>query len=297
MIKRIKKDAPYLILMIPGVIFYIVFRYIPILGNIMAFKDYDLYLGFIESDWVGLKYFKVFFNNPDFLKLLRNTFLLGIYSLLWSIPFSVLFALFLNEIPNALFRKTVQTISYLPYFLSLVVVCGMVLNILSPTNGLINVVLEKFGIESKHFIIYPQYFRTIFISSGIWQSMGYSAIIYLAALAGISSELYDAASIDGCSRLRKIFHIALPGILPTIVVMFIIHTGQVMRIGFQKVLLLYTPSTYEVSDIISTFVYRKGLIDGNYSYATAAEFFNSIIALVFVISANYLSKKVTQRGL
>lgn len=297
LIFKIIRDRNLLLLALPGVLFLIIFRYIPILGNVIAFQNYDVWVGFIDSEWVGFKHFIRFLTSSDFFEVLRNTFLLGLYDLVWSFPMPIIFALFLNEVRCVRYRKFLQTVSYLPHFLSIVVVAGMVTMFLSPSDGLINIIISKLGMEKQYFLIEPRWFRTIYISSGIWQHFGFSSIIFIAALTGIDPALYESAEMDGCKRLKKMWYISIPGILPTLVIMFILSTGRIMRIGFQKVLLLYNPSTYEVADIIATYVYRFGLEDARYSYAAAVGLFNSVISLLFVLSANWLSRKVTENSL
>lgn len=297
-IKRLIKEKDYWILSIPGILFFIVFRYIPILGNAIAFKNFNIYRGLIDSPWVGLKYFKEFLSNPDFYNVMRNTLLLGVFEIMWTFPLPILFALFLNEIKNARYRKVIQTVSYMPHFLSIVVICSMLTMFLSPTNGMINVLMKNaFGIDPIYFLGRSEWFRTIYVSSSIWQNFGFDSIIYIAALAGVDSALYEAADIDGCGRMKKMWYISIPSILPTMVVLFVLKIGGIMGIGFEKVLLLYSPMTYDVADIISTFVYRAGLVDSRFSYATAVGLFNSVISLLFIVSANYLSRKFAENSL
>jgi len=293
----IAKDWQLYVLLLPGIVFYVIFRYIPMYGVIIAFKDYGIFTGISKSLWVGLKYFDAFFTSEDFFVLFKNTLLLGVYTVVWSFPFPVLFAIFLNELSSKKFRKFVQTASYLPSFLSVVVICSMVTDFLSPNNGIINRVLTSLGVSEQYFLIMPQWFRTIYITSEIWQYMGHNAIIYISALTTIDVEQYEAAKIDGCGRLRTIWNITLPGILPTVTTMFIIKSGSIFKIGFEKVLLLYNPSTYSVADVFSTYVYRKGLIDTNYSYATAVGLFESLVALIIVLTFNWLSKKFNDNSL
>ncbi|GAV15097.1 polysaccharide ABC transporter permease [Paenibacillus sp. NAIST15-1] len=260
-------------------------------GLIIAFKDYSVYKGVFDSKWVGLKHFIKFFSNQDFLILFTNTFLLGFYTLLFGFAFPILFAVFLNEVRIKWFKKSIQTFSYLPSFLSVVIICSMIIDFLSPTNGIVNQVLSYFGFEKKHFLIDAAWFRPIYVISDIWATMGYQAIIYLAAVAGINPSLYEAAKVDGAKRLQMMRHITIPGIMPTIVVMFILNMGNMFRIGYEKVLLLYNPMTYSVADVFSTYVYRKGFLESSYSYAAAVGMFESAVALVMLLGANYVSKR------
>ncbi len=294
---HIKRDKQLLIIFLPCLLFYAIFRYGPMFGLVMSFQDYGIFLGYFKSPWVGFKHFINFFTGNDFLLLFKNTFLLGLYSLLWTFPFPIIFAIFLNEVRNAKFKKSIQTISFLPSFLSVVIVSSMVIDFLSPSKGLINSIIGALGFEPKYFIIDPKWFRTIYIASDIWTSMGYGAIIYLAAIAGVDQALYEAARVDGCGRLKAIWYITLPSILPTITTMFIIRSGSMFSVGYEKVLLLYTPTTYKVADVFSTYVYRKGLLEANYSYAAAVGLFESVVALVMLLLSNKLSKKLTENSL
>ena len=295
--RHIKRDRQLLIIFIPCITFYLIFRYWPMYGVMAAFKKYNVYLGIGKSPWVGLKYFMQFFTSADFPLLLKNTFLLGAYSLFWTFPLPVLFAVLLNEIRGRIFRQTVQTLSYLPSFLSVVVVCGMTIEFLSPAHGLVNNILGALGFERQYFIANPRWFRTIYISTEIWSGLGLEAIIYMASLTKIEKSLYEAGIIDGCGRLQAIRYITLPGIFPVIAAMFILKTGSVFRIGFEKVLLLYTPTTYEVADVFSTYVYRKGMLDMNYSYGAAVGLFESAVALAMLLIANAVSRKFSGHGL
>ncbi|WP_207671304.1 ABC transporter permease [Paenibacillus cymbidii] len=294
---HIRRDRQLLILLLPCLAFYALFRYGPIYGLIIAFKDYNVYEGILGSKWVGLEHFRRFFDSPDFWLLFKNTFLLGLFTLLWAFPFPIIFAVLLNEVRNVKFRKAVQTFSYLPAFLSVVIVCSMVTDFLSPTHGLINTALKALGLNSIYFMASPEWFRTVFISSEIWQHMGYEAIIYLAAIAGIDPTLYEAAKVDGAKRWHMMRYITVPSIMPTILILFIIKSGSVFRIGYEKVLLLYNPMTYEVADVFSTYVYRKGLLETNYSYAAAVGLFEALIALVMLLISNAVSKRAGGRGL
>lgn len=289
--QHIKKDRQFLIMLIPCIVFYIIFRYGPIYGLVIAFKDYSVFDGVWGSDWVGLEHFHKFVNSYDFWLLFRNTFLLGLYTLLWSFPFPIIFALLLNEVRVQKFKKAVQTFSYLPSFLSIVIICSMVIDLLSPSRGLINQIIAAFGFSKIQFMIMPEWFRTIYISSEIWASFGYTAIIYLAAIAGIDPTLYEAARVDGAKRWHMMRYITIPSLIPTIIVLFILNTGNMIKIGYEKILLLYNPMTYEVADVFATYVYRKGLLEQNYSYAAAVGVFESIIALIMLLGANLLSRR------
>lgn len=295
--KHIVRDRQLLIIFIPCIIFYLLFRYGPLYGLIIAFKDYSVFKGIIDSPWVGFDNFAKFFNAPDFWKLFRNTFLLGFLTLIFTFPFPILLALLLNEVRVSWLKKGVQTASYLPTFLSVVIISSMIIDFLSPTNGVINQILNVFGIPSKYFLIDPNWFRPIYIMSEIWTNAGYESIIYLAAIAGISPTLYEAARVDGAGRFRMMFNVTIPSILPTILIMLILKTGQMITIGYEKVLLLYNTMTYEVADVFSTFVYRKGLLANDYSYGAAVGLFEAFVAMALLLLSNYISKRAGGNGL
>jgi len=265
-------------------------------GAQIAFKNFSPGKGIAGSPWVGFEHFKSFFNSYYVFRIIRNTLLINIYDVIFGFPAPIILAILLNEVKNSTFRRSVQTITYLPHFISTVVLCGLIIDFTS-REGLINNIITMLGGEPIMFLSKPEWFRTIFIGSGIWQNVGWGSIIYLAALSNIDPELYEAARIDGANKFKQIMHITIPGILPTIVIMFILRMGRMMSVGQDKVLLLYNPATYETADVISTFVYRKGLIDFNFSYASAVGLFNSVINFVLLILFNYLSRKLTDSGL
>lgn len=294
---KIKRDRYLLLLVLPCLLYYVVFKYVPIFGIMIAFKDYNMFRGVFASDWVGLKYFQLFIQSPDFWPLLRNTFLLGFYNLLFGFPAPILLALLINEMRNAFFKRFVQTVSYLPHFISNVVVAGVIVMFLSPTSGMVNRILEAIGLDKINFMVEASWFRTIYVSSEIWQHVGWGTIIYLAALSAVDPQLYEASRIDGANRWKQTLHITLPGIAPAIVILLILDIGKIIEIGFEKVYLLSSPVTYETADIISTFVYRTGLALGNYSYATAIDVFTGVISFIFIIGANQISKKVSEHSI
>lgn len=296
-LKEIKRDKFLLLLLLPGFLYFVIFRYIPMGGILIAFKKYSVYKGILKSPWNHFQYFKDFFTDFNSWRLFRNTLLLGVYSLIWSFPAPIIFALLLNEIKNLKFKKVVQTISYLPHFISTVIIVGMVLNFLSPETGIINRLIMLFGGEPIYFMIKSEWFRTVYISTGVWKGLGWSAIIYLAAISNINEELYDAAKIDGAKRLRQALHITLPGISSTISVLFIMNVGGILGADFERVLLLQNPAIYETADIISTFVYRRGIAGADFGYATAVGLAQSIVGVVLLVSANYISKKFSENSL
>ncbi|SHH57091.1 ABC transporter permease [Clostridium grantii] len=291
-----KRNKYIYIMAIPVLIYYLVFCYWPMYGLIISFKEFVPRLGINGSPWVGLKYFKEFFGSYYFLRLMKNTILINIYDLFWAFPAPIILALLMNEVRNKFFKKTVQTLTYLPHFISLVVVCGILIDF-TASEGIINDIIVFFGGTSSNLLANPKFFRTIFVGSGIWQGIGWGSIIYLAALSGIDPSLYEACTIDGGGRWKQMLHITLPGIMSTIIILLILRLGQMMNVGFEKIILLYSPLTYETADVISSFVYRKGLLEFNYSYSTAVGFFNSIINFVLLFSANKISKKYSETSL
>ena len=296
--KYIKRDRQLLLLCLPLLAYYLIFCYWPMYGTIIAFKDFRPVRGILASEWVGLKYFEQVFRNPDLGRLVRNTFQIGLYSLLWGFPVPIFFALCLNELKNKAFKKVAQTISYLPYFISLVVVVGLLHNFFSPVFGVVNRFYTSItGNPPINFMADTSWFRTMYIGSGVWQNFGWGAIIYLAALSGIDLELYDSAKVDGANRLQRILHITIPGIMSTIIILLILNMGRVMSVGFEKIILMYSPGTYEVADVISTYTYRRGIIESNFSFGAAVGLLNSVINIIFLITANYLSRKYSEVSL
>lgn len=291
-----QSDLSLYLLLVPFIAYMLVFMYRPFWGLQIAFKDYSLFGGMAESPWVGFDHFKTFLSGPYFWRLLKNTLLIGVYGLLFGFPVPIILAILLNEVRSQRYKKTVQTMFYLPYFISTVVVVGIVTNILAP-SGIANIILEKLGFARIYFLTKPEWFRTIYTVMGIWQGAGYNAVIYLAALSGIDTQLYEACQIDGGNKLRQMWHITLPGIAPTIVLMLIMNCGNIINVGSESIILLYQPTTYETADVISSYVYRIGLTDGDYGLATAVGLFNSVIALLFVVAANSISKHFSEYSL
>lgn len=294
--KRIKKSKYlYLIFLLPF-LYYVIFHYAPMYGVLISFKDYNIAKGVFGSDWVGLKHFKKFLLDDYFWKLVRNTLLLNVYNLLWGFPIPIILALALNEVTNPKFKRVVQTVSYLPHFISTVVVCGMITNFLS-SNGIVNQIIKALGGKTVQFLMMPEYFRTIYVSTGIWQAAGWGSIVYLSALTGVDQEVLEAAMIDGANRWQRICHVTLPCITPTISIMLIMQLGKLMNLGYEKILLLYNGSTYETADVISTYVYRRGVLGADFSYGTAVGLFQSVIGLILLMGANKISKKLSETSL
>lgn len=292
----IKKRKNIYIMLIPILLYYIIFYYVPMFGNVIAFQDYKITKGILDSRFVGFKHFSTFLHDFYFWRLLRNTIVINLYNLVFSFPTPIILALLLNEVHNKTFKKCVQTITYMPHFISVVIVCGLVKSFVS-TEGVINSVIMAFGGEGIPFLTEPKYFPTVYTVSNIWQSIGWNSIIYLSALSSIDQELYEAAAIDGASRWKQTLHITLPGLLPTISILLIMQIGQMLSVGFEKILLLYNAAIYETADVISTYVYRQGILDANYSYSAAVGLFNSIINFILLMVSNTVSKKSTGNGL
>jgi putative aldouronate transport system permease protein len=296
-VKDFNNSKYLLLLFLPCLIYFILFRYVPMWGVLVAFKDFQVFKGFAASKWVGFKYFTMFFKSPDAVIIIKNTLLLGLQTLLVTFPIPIIFALILNEVKSSKYKKLVQTVSYMPHFISQVIVVSMVMMFLSPTHGIVNTVIEALGGTKINFMVEPGWFRPLYIISEVWQGMGWGAIIYLAALTNVDPQLYEAAIIDGANRWKQTLYVTLPSIIPTIITMFLLRTGSILEVGFEKVLLMQNPAIYSTSDVISTFVYRQGLVSGNISYATAVGLFNSLVNLVFVLGANKLAKKYSDTSL
>lgn len=274
-------------------LYFIIFKYIPMFGNILAFRRYRPGMSPFGTEWVGLRYFEMFIKDPAFWRAFKNTLILSLMNLVINFPIPILFAIMLNELRRVKFKKLVQTVSYMPRFVSTVVVIAILGEILSPSSGILNNLLVQFGMQPIYFMNEPKYFRAIYILTDTWQFMGWTAIIYLAAITGINVDLFEAAEIDGASRIQQIIYVTIPSIIPTIMVMLILDIGRLLSLGFEKVLLMYTPNNAQVSDILNTLVYRIGLTNQNYSYATAIGLFTGIVGVILVSGSNALSKKIT----
>lgn len=292
-----RKDWQLYSLLILPIVYFIIFKYGPMYGNIIAFRKFIPGGPAYGVEWVGLKYFRLFMTDSTFWNVFKNTLVLSLSSLIWGFPFPIIFALLLNELKGRRFKKFVQTASYLPHFLSTVIVAGMILQILSPSSGVVNAFLQHFTGHTTNFMSIPEWFPTIYVSSGIWQGMGWGAILYLAALSNINMELYESARIDGANRWKQTLFITIPGILPTIVILLILNIGGLMGIGFEKILLLYNPVIYSTADVIDTYLYRMAMQSNSFSYATAIGLLNSIIGLILITLANFASKKFSDTSI
>lgn len=284
------------IILLPVILFYIIFCYLPMFGVVIAFQNYSVTKGVFGSTFVGLENFINFLSDTNFWRLIKNTVSISLLQLLFSFPAPIIFALMLNEVRNDRFKRIVQTVTYMPHFISVVVVASLVLTFVS-SDGAINMLRVLFGQEKISFMTKPQYFYPIYVISDIWQHLGWNSIIYISALASIDQGLYEAAKIDGAGRWKQLLHVTMPGILPTIIVMLIMRIGQILNVGFEKIMLLYNPTIYSTADVVSTYVYRRGILDGAYSYSAAVGFFNSVVNLLLLVSANFISKKTTETAL
>ncbi|WP_261302282.1 ABC transporter permease [Paenibacillus andongensis] len=292
----IRRNKLLYVMLIPVLLYYVIFHYGPMYGAIIAFKDFSPRLGIWGSDWVGFEHFQAFFTGPYFWRTIKNTVLISFYQLLFGFPAPIVLALLLNEVRHALFKRTVQTLTYMPHFISLVVICGIIKDF-TVSDGVINDVIAFFGGERTTFLLEPSFFRSVYVSSGVWQHIGWGTIIFLAALTGIDQEQYEAAKIDGAGRWKQMTNVTLPGLMPTIIILLILEIGKMMNVGFEKIILLYNPGTYETADVISSYVYRVGLQDFNYSFSSAVGLFNSVINFILLICSNWLSRKFNDTSL
>ncbi|MEK4760615.1 ABC transporter permease subunit [Viridibacillus sp. FSL E2-0187] len=294
--KSFKKNWELYLLLTPVILYFVVFHYFPLYGLQIAFKDFIATKGISGSPWVGLKHFERFFDSYYFWRLIKNTVGIGVFTLLVSFPVPIILALMLNEVKSLRYKKFVQTVIYAPHFLSTVVVVGMLLLFLK-SDGLVNQVIMLFGGNSIDFITEPGWFKTLFVFSDVWQTMGWSSIIYIAALAAVDPAQHEAAMIDGASKFQRIIHINIPAIMPTIVILFILNAGSVMAVGFEKVFLMQNDLNMSTSDVISTFVYRSGILEAQYSFSAAVGLFNSLINFIMLIMVNQIAKKVSETSL
>jgi len=295
--KDIVRDKYLYLLLFPGIAMICLFRYAPMYGVVIAFQDYNIFKGMGGSEWVGFDQFTRLFHSPDFYEILRNTLLISIYKLIASFTVPVILSLLINELRNMTFKRFTQTIIYMPHFVSWVIFSGIIIAFLNPVDGLFNFILKGVGFSPIDFLNSPTYFRSILVISDLYKEVGWGTIIYLAAISGVNPDLYEAARIDGANKFRQMWHVTLPAIRPVIIILVILSLANILEAGFNQVYLLYSPLVYDVGDIIDTYVYRVGILQANYSYATAAGVFKSIVAMVLIISANWITKKFGQDGL
>jgi putative aldouronate transport system permease protein len=292
-----KREWQIYVLLLPTILWFALFLYKPMYGLQIAFKDYSIFRGIDGSPWIGFEHFRTLFENDQFLRAIRNTVIISFFTLLFGFPAPIILALMFNEILSQTYKRAAQTIVYLPHFISTVIIAGIVITAFSPSAGIVNTVLEWLGMDPVYFLTKPEWFRPIFIGSGIWQEAGFQSIVYLAAIAGVNPSLYESAVVDGASRWQMVWKVTLPSILPTIIIMLIIRIGNLLEVGFELIILLYQPATYETADVINTFIYRQGLQQGQYDLAAAAGLFNAVVAFVLVMTANTISKRVSRTSL
>lgn len=291
------KDWDLYLLLIPGVIFLFIFKYTPMYGIIIAFKDFNIFEGIAASPWVGWEHFERLFRSRDFGIVFRNTLIISIYKIIFLFPLPIIMAILMNEIRHMIFKRSIQTVVYLPHFLSWVIVSGLFIDLLSTNGGIVNRIIAHFGGEPIAFFMNTSMFRSVLITSAGWKEVGWSMIVYLAAIAGIDPQLYEAARIDGAGRFRQMWHITVPGMVPIILLMFILRLGNILEAGTEQILVMYNPIVYEVADVIGTYVYRMGLGQQDYSFSTAVGLFDSVVGFILIITGNYLSRKYLQRGI
>ena len=296
LLMNIKQHPWFYVMIIPAIAYFIIFHYAPMYGVVIAFQDYKPFKGIAGSTWVGLKHFTDFITGPFFWRLLRNTLSINIGMLLFGFPLPIVFALLLNEVRSVGFKRVVQTITYMPHFVSSVVVCGLMV-IFCRSDGILTYVLSFLGFPESNLLTYKQYFQGLYIGMNIWQELGWDSIIYFAALTSIDVSLYEAARVDGAGRWRQMWHITLPGIAPTVVILLILRIGNLMSLGWDRIYLLYNDMVMETADVISTYVYRTGMLQVQYSYATAVGLMNSIVNIILLFSANFISRKVSDSSL
>jgi len=294
--KAVGRDRYLYLMMALPLAYFVVFHYVPMYGVTLAFKDFDFTKGILRSPWVGLKHVRTFLSNPYSFKLIWNTVALRLWILAIGFPAPIILALLLNEVRNVTFKRVVQTSSYLPHFISLVVACGMVVTFVA-SDGLVNRVIKFLGGTPYPWLQRAEWFRPIYVLSGVWQGAGWGSVIYLAALTAINPELYEAAVMDGANRWQRLWYITLPGIAPTVTIMFLLNMGQMLNVGYQKVLLLYTGATYETADVLGTYIYRRGITGADYGFATAVGLFQSLVGLAFIVGSNALSKRLSETSL
>lgn len=294
---NMKKNWILYVMILPVALYYIIFAYMPMYGIQLAFKDYHVKQGIMGSPWVGLEHFIRFFNSYNFGSLLKNTIGISVYSLLVGFPIPIIFALMLNYLRNKFLKKTVQMVSYAPYFISTVVMCGMIAIFMNPDTGILNVIRNFFGMESVDFLAKPEWFKDIYVWTGVWQGMGWSSIIYISALSGVDYQLHEAAIVDGATKIQRMIHVDLPSIKPTIIMLLILQIGSLMNVGFEKVFLLQNTLNKSAASVISTYTYEVGLLNSDYGYSTAVGLFNSVINVILIVGANQLCKKFADESL
>jgi putative aldouronate transport system permease protein len=295
--RHIRNNPGLYLMVVPGIIYFVVFRYVPLLGSVIAFQDYNIFKGITDSNWVGFKWFEQMYMFPNFKRLLVNTLIISFYQLIFTFPAPIILACMMNELSRTRMKQWMQTILYLPHFLSWTIIFALVYSLLSSQSGLLNHYLTQWGGTELHFLQEPGYFRTIVISTGMWKEMGWGTIIYLAALAGVNPSLYEAATVDGAGRWKQFLYITAPELIPATMILLLLKIGHILDIGFEQIYVFLTPATYSVGDVIDTYAYRAGLLNGQYSFATAIGLFKSIVGFLMLVIANRISKATTGQGL
>lgn len=295
--QHVRANKALYLMLVPGILYYLIFHYAPMAGIVIAFKDFDIFSGIWSSEWVGLRHFRQLFESEAFFRIFRNSLCISFYKLAVCFPVPIVLAIMLNEVRNRKFQRTLQTVVYLPYFLSWVVIAGIVTNLLSPSDGILNVLIKAMGGAPVNFLADKEKFRTVLVLSDLWHGMGWNTIIFLAALTNIDPQLYEAARMDGAGKLQQILHITLPGLKSTIIVLLLMKIGNLMNNGFEQIFLLYNPNVYEVADVFETYVYRIGLVDTRYDFATAVGLFKSGVSFLMLVCANKLARLFGERGI
>ncbi|CAH1192261.1 putative multiple-sugar transport system permease YteP [Paenibacillus allorhizoplanae] len=296
-LKMVKKNWQLYLIILPSLIYLIIFKYIPMVGVQIAFKNFMVTKGIWGSDWIGFKHFVDFFHLPIFWRVIKNTALLSLYSLLVGFPAPIILALALNELKNGIFKRTVQLVTFAPYFISTVIMVSIIMLFLSPQLGFVHLLADKFGFPAENIMSKPAYFKTVYVLSDVWQFTGYASVIYIAALAGVDPHLYEAAKVDGASRFQRMINIDLPSLMPTAVILLILNAGQIMNVGFEKVYLMQNAINVGASEVISTYVYKMGLVGANFSFSAAVGLFNSVVNLLLLIVVNYVARKNSETSL
>ncbi|MFB5663401.1 ABC transporter permease [Alteribacillus sp. HJP-4] len=296
-VQKLKRDKWLYVLLIPGLLYFAIFKYLPMWGVLMAFQNYSPFLGFWQSEWVGFQHFQNFFNNPDFIRLLRNTLILAVYDIIFFFPVPIILALLINEIRMTYFKRTIQTLVYIPHFMSWVIIASITYVFLTTSGGIVNEIVSYFTGETISFLSHPDWFRPMIIGQVIWKEVGWGTVIFLAALANVSSEQYEAAIVDGAGRFRRMWHVTLPALRSTIVILLILRLGNFLDQGFQQIYLMTNSLNREVADVFDTYVYFMGITQGAFSYSTAVGLFKAIVGIILIYGANYFAKKMGQDGL
>ncbi|NOU63958.1 ABC transporter permease subunit [Paenibacillus sp. LMG 31461] len=296
-LKMVKKNWQLYLIILPSLVYLIIFKYIPMVGVQIAFKNFMVTKGIWGSDWIGFKHFVDFFHLPIFWRVIKNTALLSLYSLLVGFPAPIILALALNELKNGIFKRTVQLVTFAPYFISTVIMVSIIMLFLSPQLGFVHLLADKFGFPAENIMSKPAYFKTVYVLSDVWQFTGYASVIYIAALAGVDPHLYEAAKVDGASRFQRMVNIDLPSLMPTAVILLILNAGQIMNVGFEKVYLMQNAINVGASEVISTYVYKMGLVGANFSFSAAVGLFNSVVNLLLLIVVNYVARKNSETSL